>query len=78
MLSVAETPWFENNDERDPQIARLAQMVAISIYVAWCAHCVRTERRVVAELRQCTRDAKKCLCSRAAVGCGSEIDCEQL
>lgn len=38
MLSIAETPWFENNDERDPQIARLAQMVAISIYVAWCVH----------------------------------------
>jgi hypothetical protein len=31
MLSVAETPWFENDDERNPQIARLARIDAISM-----------------------------------------------
>jgi hypothetical protein len=35
MLSVVETPWFENDDERNPQ-TRLARKLAISMQVAWC------------------------------------------
>jgi hypothetical protein len=31
MLLVAETPWFKNDDERDPQTVRLAQTIAVSM-----------------------------------------------
>jgi hypothetical protein len=40
MPLVAETPWFKNDDERDPQIARLARIVVISMQVAWCMRAV--------------------------------------